>query len=234
MLEGAAAAVVLDSGYMWPVPLLDPSPEQWEEHYQRFDDYLRDDRETASLWYSMLAMVQDGVPRCFNRGGAFANEAMKHDALELLRAAGVAVAPALTTNDAQGVADFAQQHPGSLMELSLVPGVAPRVLQRQDLERLPLDRKPVMLLALVQPRLVRLTVVGDLVVAAQPEGALPDDALAGLPGIMKALEMEWGELVLGEGEQGWCLCDFSPSPELGALDQESAERALEAVWERIR
>jgi hypothetical protein len=34
-LAEARAAVVLDSGMMWPVPMLDPSLEQWEHHRHR-------------------------------------------------------------------------------------------------------------------------------------------------------------------------------------------------------
>ena len=233
VLAGADAALVLDSGYMWPVPLLAPSPGQWEEHYQRFDDYLRDDRETASLWYSLLAIIEDRAPRCFNRAAAFANEAMKHDALELLRAGALPVAPALTTNDAEAVAAFARQHKGPLVELSLLPGSAPSLLQRDALEQLPLDRRPVTLLALARPQLVRATLVGGELLATDPPGALPDAAGKHLPAMMEALEMDWGELVLGQGEQGWCLCDFTPSPDLDALDEAAAAEVLEAVWELL-
>ena len=230
VLQGAAAAVLLDSGYMWPVPLLEPTAGQWEDHYQRFDDYLRDDREAASLWYSLLAIIEDRIPRCFNRAGAFANAAMKHDALEMLRAGGGAVAPALTTNDPQAVAAFAGRHGGPLLELPLLPGAPPRVLERAALAELPLDSRPVMLLALARPRLRRLTVVGDQAVTGDEDGALPEATLRQLPALMKTLELRWAELVFGEGEQGWCLCDFSPSPDLGALGREDADRVLEAVW----
>ncbi len=234
VLAGATAALVLDSGYMWSVPLCEPTPGQWEDHYQRFDDYLRDDRETASLWYSTLAIMEDRVPRCFNRAGAFANEAMKHDALELLRAADLPVAPALTTNDPDAVDSFARQHAGPLLELSLVPGAAARVLPREELGGLELDRRPVMLLALARPDLTRVTVAGGDLVAQSPADALPSPVPQFLPAAMEALQMEWGELVLGQGEQGWCLCDFSPSPDLGALDREDAERVLDAVWGMLR
>ena len=228
LLDGAAAAVVLDSGYMWPVPLLEPTEEQWEQHHGRFDDYLRDDRETASLWYSLLAVIEDRVPRCLNRAAAFANEAMKHDALEHARGAGLPVAPALTTNDPEAARAFAGRHAGPLLELPMVPGGAPRPMERDDLASLPLDRRPVTLLALERPGLLRLTAVGGVVVAA--DAAVPDDLRANVPAISRALHLEWGELVFGGDHGGWCLCDFSASPDLGTMAEDDAARTLELLW----
>jgi hypothetical protein len=99
VLAEARAAVVLDSGMMWPVPMLDPSPEQWQHHRHRFDDYLRDERETSSFWFSCLDILNDRIPRCINPQAAFALDATKLDALEILRELGVPVAPTLCTDD---------------------------------------------------------------------------------------------------------------------------------------
>ncbi len=229
LLDGAAAAVVLDSGYMWPVPLVEPTEEQWAQHHGRFDDYLRDDRETGSLWYSLLAVIEDRVPRCLNVAAAFANEAMKHDALEHARGAGLPVAQALTTNDPEAARAFAGQHEGPLLELPLVPGGEPLPLEREALDALPLERRPVTLLALARPQLLRLTAMGGVVTAA--DGEVPDEVRGLVPTVSSRLGLELGALTFGQDTRGWCLCDFSPSPDLGALSDDDADRTLELLWD---
>lgn len=233
VLQDANAALVLDSGYMWPVPLLEPTAQQWEQFYGCFDDYLRNDRESASLWLSLMALLNDRVPRCFNRQPAFAAEAMKHDTLEALRESGVPVAPALTTNDPEAVSRFAGAHQGPLLELPLVPGPA-RWIQRRELPALPLQQRPVMLLALERAELVRVIVVGNETVVQSPADLLPAAALEALPAAMQPLEAGWAELWWGQGLEGWCLCDFSVAPDLGGMDEARAGRVLEALWRHLQ
>ena len=229
LLRGATAALVLDSGYMWPLPLLDPTEQQWAAGDGRLDDFLRDDRETASLWYSLLAVVEQRVGLCVNPAAAFAFEALKPDALEALRAGGLAVAPAITTNDPAALEQFVAQHPGlALRELSLVPRAAPRWLEPTALKALPLQQQPVMLVAAARAEVLRLHAVGG---AAVPAPDLPAELLDQVPGVAEALGAGWATLDFSPlPDGGWGLCDFSAAPDLGALDHDAAQQVLRAVW----
>jgi hypothetical protein len=233
LLDAAEVALVLDSGYMWPLPLLDPTPEQWIEQSGRFDDYLRDDRESASLWFSLLEIINDRVPCCVNPQAAFALAAMKPDTFELLRAGGVKIPPTITTNDPEAIAGFADAHRGPLLQLPLVPGPGPQWLDRTTLADLPLERTPVMLQALAGREEQRVLAVGLQALPALDREPVPKEIAATLGPILERLELGWAELVFRATDDGWALSDFSPAPEIGSLDPDRAERALAALWELI-
>jgi hypothetical protein len=111
-------AIVLDSGYMLPLPMLDPTEEQWLDYRENFDDYLRYERESASLWYSFLELLNHRVT-CINEQSAFAFSALKPYALHCLHDAQIPVAPHLLSNDPDLLCDFAQSHNQALLELPI-------------------------------------------------------------------------------------------------------------------
>lgn len=233
LLAAADAALVLDSGYMWPLPLLDPTPEQWTAHRGRFDDYLRDDRESASLWFSLLEIINDRVPCCINPQAAFALAAMKPDAFELLRGGGVTIPPTITTNDPEAVAAFADAHGGPLLQLPLVRGPSAQWLDRPALGGLPLERTPVMLQALAAREEQRVLAVGAQALPAVSGEPVPQEIATAVGPVMERLGLGWAELVFRVIDRGWALSDFSPAPEINRLAPDCADRVLAALWELI-
>lgn len=239
VVEGSAGALVLDSGFMWPMPRLDPTPEQWQKHRDRFDDWLRDERETASIWYCLLEILNDRLPECVNPQRAFMQAALKPAALATLEAVGVTLPPWLVSNDPEQVAAFGSER-GELLALPVSPETGePRWLSAGALRDLPLTEEPVALQRLSAPE--ALTVVSVAGEVRAVNGALPASApplegavTAVLPTVYKTLEMVLVELVFRPVDGAWCLSDFSPAPDLGALDEDALEAVLEAVWRQIR
>lgn len=227
LLDGAAAAVVLEPGYMWPLPVLDPSPEQWAAHRGRFDDWLRDERESASLWYSLLAILDARVPRVINPQSAMAHLALPPDALALLREAGAGVAPSITTNDPEALADFANHHPdAALRALPLWPGAPARWVERDTLGELPLEREPLLLQALSDRATREVVAVAGRAVG---DDDLPAAAAEALTHVHEQLGLGLVEVTFcGEGEP-LQLCGLG-LPDLGDGDEALVTLVLEALW----
>ena len=230
LLDGAAAAVILEPGYMWPLPLLDPTPEQWAAHHGRFDDWLRDERESASLWYSLLAILDARVPRVINPQLAMAHLALLPDALALLREAGAAVAPSITTNDPEAMARFAAEHPqAALRALPLWPDAPARWVERGALEALPLEREPLLLQAL-EGRQAREVIA----VAGQPvdDDDLPAAAVEALTAVYAQLELGLALVTFCGGPKTLQLCELG-LPDLGACTGARAAQVLDALGDVI-
>lgn len=226
----AEVAIILDSGFMWPLPMLDPTRAQWDEHRHRFDDYLRDERESASLWFSFLDIVNVCVPLCINRQGAFALEAMKPDAFELLRAAGVAVAPMIATNSPEALVEFTKENPVDLLELSLCQA-APRWLDRNELAALNLDQAPVLVQAVTRGETTRVMVIGGEAQVLEGPGSIPT---AEIEVIQHTLGAEWTELIFRRTNRGWVLSDFTAAPSIAGAGDAVTDRVLERLWALIQ
>jgi len=227
-------AVVLDSGFMWPLPRLDPTPEQWQIHAGRFDDWLRDERETASLWYSLLEILNDRLPRCVNPQLAFQHAALKPAAMAAVQSAGVPLPPRLTSNDAEAVEAFAGVD-GELLWLPLTPeaAVGTRWLDPGAVAALPLTEEPARLQRLSSRE--ELTVVGvEGRIVAQTIASLPDSVATAVEQVQRTLTMPLAELSFRPAARGWCLSDVSPVPALDKLSEPEAEAVLTAVWESLR
>lgn len=227
VLDRARAAIVLDSGLMWPLPMIDPTPDQWEQHREDFDTYLRDERETSSFWFSCLDIVGDRLKRCVNPQAAFALEATKLDAFEALREAGVPVAPTLCTNERDALDEFMAEHPGPWVEISLAGG-PPTVVEAADLRARELDVDPV----IVQVGDIRATAKVTSVQGAATAGAEPavEGFGSSLAEAHRVLAAPWLDLWLRSDGTRWVLSDFSPSVKLDALPEAERERLIEAVW----
>jgi hypothetical protein len=228
LLDRVRCAVVLDSGMMWPIPMLDPTLEEWERHRDRFDDYLRDERETGSFWFSCLDIVNDRVSLCINPQRAFALEATKLDAFEVLRDMDVPVAPMLCTNDEAALRDFTGRHPGPWLELSPT-GAKARAVDQGGLARLRLDEGPVVLQAVDPERVLRVVGVGGVAVVPPVGACDADECVSRLSEIQAALGAPWLDLWLRPAAGRWVVSDFSPSARIDDLDVEDRSRVLEAV-----
>lgn len=228
VLAGTSAAIVLESDLMWPLPLLDPTPAEWERERERFDEWLRDEREARSLWVSFVSIVSARVPRCFNPQPAFEHAATKPFAFELLREAGVPLPALVTTNDPEEAGAFADRYPGEYRAFELHPDDRGRWVSRQQLDELPLDVTPVMLQALAtRAGHTYSAVCGRLV----PTG---DQSLARIAAAaQEVLEMPLAELVFRDGTAGPVLSDFSPSPELDLLADQEADAILHHLAEAL-
>ncbi len=228
VLANLRCAIVVDSGMMWPLPMLDPTPEEWERHRDHFDDYLRDERETSAFWFSCLDVLNDRVPVCINPQRAFALEATKLDALEVLRDMDVPVATTLCTNDEGALRDFTGRHPGPWLELSLT-GRGARTVDQGGLAGLRLSEDLVVLQAVDPAPVMRVVGVGGVPVVL-PDGASDaGEVLSRLPAIQLAIGAPWLDLWLRRGAGGWVVSDFSPSARLDDLDAGDCSRVLEAV-----
>ncbi len=228
ILDGTHAALIVDSGYMWPLPTLAPTPKQWAEHQGHFDEYLRDERETASLWYSLMEIINDRVEVCVNPQAAFEHEALKPFAFELLREAGVPLPALLTTNDPDALSSFCGQHPGGLLARELLPDAPARWLEKESPTELGLDRSPLLVQALSSREKVEVMAVNGQAVVCRPQPS-EEATLAVVPVVQQVLQMPWATLVFRRDTGGEVLSDFSASPDLGALPPSDAERVLEAL-----
>ncbi len=221
LIDGVGAAIVLDSGYMWPLPKLEPTLEEWEAARHDLDELLRDDRETESLWYSALAILEDRLPLVVNPSDAFAMEAMKPFAFTVLHEGGVPVAPFVATNDIDEVRRLVERQGGELRCLSMLPDEPARWLDPGALDGRRLDEEPMLFQALRGREEVR--VIG----VAGEGGAWTDSTVRLLGGPL-------AELLFLPGSEGLVLADFTPSPDLGGLTEAAAQEVLEALWRLIQ
>jgi hypothetical protein len=235
VLTGTRAAVILDSSYMWPVPALMPTTEQWAAYEGQFDLYLRDERESRSFWISLMEILTDRLDYCVNPQEAFVHAALRPAALARLAAAGVPVPPQIDTNDPDAAQAFAAAHPGHLLSLPLGGRTdEPVWIAPEAVAELRLTEGPVSLQSVASQELRRGQAIGRSLVSGN-ESLLEDRDLAGVVStLMETLSLEWAELTFRLLPSGWALSDFSPAPRLEALDAAAQERVLEALWQRLQ
>jgi hypothetical protein len=237
LLQGSLGALILDSGFMTPLPQLCPSEQEWGAARDHFDDYLRTDRERASLWYSVMAILNDRLPCCFNSQASFAAAAMKPWALMSLAEAEVPTLPFVTSNDPTALESFSWEHPGELRRLPWLPGEDPSWLHRADLNSLPLEAEPVILQAAQSRQALQLLLVGQKLFVA--DQALADSTeLSGLERLLAPLgpilSLEWAELSLLPWQGKWHVADFSPAPRLDRWPAQMVEQVLDALWRALQ
>ncbi len=258
LLENASAAIILDSGYMWPVPSLEPSAAEWKAFHGRFDDFLRNERETASLWYSVMEIFSERLERPINPQSAFAYAAMKPFAFEILAEQGALPLPYIATNNMQALSDFAKAHDGFFQTLPFDTSASTVDVERSFLQAFALDKEPLIVQAKAAQECWHLMVVGETVVdakhypnpaelaknskntsdkAPQPSAAiehLPQAIKDQILPIQRALTLEWSTLQFSRGADGWRLANFSPAPDLATLSVQAQEGALDALWQLIQ
>ncbi len=227
LVTGTVGLLNLDSGYMWPLPLLDPDQATWDRWKGRVADLLRNERESRSFWLSLLEILEECVPTCVNTQEAFAWEAMKPAAFAMLQDTDVPVAPFLAGNDRDQLAAF--MHEGGSVEClrrSLAPG-APlqRVSNRQEV----LENEPILVQRVDRGSLHPVWVVGTRCVTP----SLPEDMLhwceCHLKAVMNSLGLRLSRLVLARAEARPVLLDFTSSPDVAGLPEGDAVQVMEAT-----
>lgn len=221
------AAIIFDSGYPWPIPSIRPSADEWILQRERFDDYLRAERERASLWYSALSLLNLSLP-CMNPQTTFAHEATKPSGLALLASSGLDVAPFLATNDREALEDFGAAA-GALFSLDQRGHGQPTQLSTREISALPLEREPSFVCALDHTELIRLVVVQGAVVYVDPPISNPSQITALAQEAAQLLEAPALELFFGRTQTNWSIVDFRASLHLPSLEITQATAVLKAI-----
>jgi len=224
VLERATAAVVLDSGLMWPVPVLAPSEETWSAFHGRFDEYLRNERETESFWYSVLDVINDRLSLCINPQTAFAHYATKPAAFARLADESLPIVPTVLTNDESELRRFVYDFPEPWAAVPLVGG-APCRWDRRAVEAALESGEPVFLQAFGDAEL-ELQSLGGVVVASEP---VPPEVRDRLPEVHRVLGAPWLTLTWRRRQSLWELADFDPAPKLESLSSHDRSRVLDEL-----
>ena len=215
LTDGVDAALVLDSGYLFSMPMLGPTEAEWERHRENFDDYLRLEREGTSLWFTLLELIGDKVPRAINPQAAFAFHALKPHGLLTLAEKGVAVAPFVVSNDPDAFECLSEHKELRLSRLR--SDASAEWIDRERLVGLPLDQEPALIHGLDTRELTEVIVAGAASVRAGGGEPLAEDAALARDAL-EALGACFGLVVLGNVDGRSVVVDFDLCPDLGALD----------------
>lgn len=225
IIKQTAAAIILDSGYMWPQPTSVPSDERWTYYENNLDEYLRNERESTSFWFSLLEILNDCVPLCINPQEAFTAEAFKPWALDVLSAEGIATAPFMAGNNKQQISKFIQQHPGPVLSLPISKEGRARWDWQEQIDH---EHAPVFLQALTSKEEMSVIVVNGKVIHTDPEGASIDAAIEEIPRIQSVLKIPLAELVFRYSDRP-VVSDFKAAPDLSNLSDDRLTNLLDEI-----
>jgi hypothetical protein len=233
IIKGTVAAIILDSGYMWPNPVLKPTIEVWERYRNNLDEYLRNERESFSLWYSLLEILNESIPLCINPQEAFEGEAFKPWAFEKLGHSGVSVPLMISGNDVNKISTFIEENPGHFLSLPLSEDDNPEWITDYDSIGKDLNHVPVFLQSLSSRDAVHVFAVNGKPVITHPESADISDVIEQVPKIQDILQMPFAHLVFRYSDD-LVLSDFCASPDLGLLSQKEQGMIMNGLWELIQ
>lgn len=230
LIGDTAAAIILDSGFMWPQPVTVPSVKQWAHYRNNLDEYLRNEREAASIWYSLLEILNDSLPICINPQEAFTAETFKPWALDILSARGVPAPPFLAGNNREQIAAFMARHPGPFLSLP----VSEEETVHWDWQEQP-DRgnSPVFIQAFTSKEEIRVLAANGKVIQVDPKGASIGEVIDHIPRIQSCLKLHLAELVFRHSNRQ-VLSDFKAAPELTDLDDQALAKLLDEIDKLIR
>jgi hypothetical protein len=246
VLENTAAAIILDGGYMWPQPVLEPTPEEWAKYHTNLDEYLRNEREASSLWFSLLGILNQELPLCINPQQAFEAYVFKVWAFEELKIAGVVLPPYLAGNDWEQIDTFitgtctAGRH-RHILNLPLAANMEPGWLEPETLLKQGgaaaglshVTNHPLFLESLSSREAIRVVAVGGEILWSTHTGLLPPELVRQVPVIQQTLAMPLAELTFRYAD--WLvLSDFSPSFDLAALPAGEVQAVCAALQRLIR
>ncbi len=236
IIKDTAAAIILDSGYMWPNPVLKPSIKIWEMYRNNLDEYLRNERESFSLWYSLLEIINESIPLCINPQEAFEAEAFKPWAFERLAHSGVPVPEMISGNDPDKIGAFIKKNPGHFLSLPLSEDDTPvwiAEITEHDIKGINLNQVPVLLQSLSSQNAVHVFAVNSKPVAVHPESADISCVIEQIPKIQNILQMPFGQLIFRYAND-LVLSDFCASPDFSLLSQKEQGMIMNELWGLIK
>ncbi|MBD3315934.1 MAG: hypothetical protein GF344_09120 [Chitinivibrionales bacterium] len=229
---GIDAALVTDSGYMWPQPVTPLTEEQWGGYKNRLDEFLRNEREASSMWYSFLGILNETATVCINPQRAFEFQAFKPWAFEELRNAGIPLPPIMTGNDDVRIQSFMENHPGVYLKVPLTDSDSPEWLETHVAKERSFADSPALLQALTSKEESRVLVVGGRVVWTDGKGSRTAGAESkiweSIPILQECLSMPYAELTLRMSD-GTMLSDFNAAPDITRIPDIHQRSALEAI-----
>jgi hypothetical protein len=233
IIKGTVAAIILDSGYMWPNPVLKPSIDMWERYRNNLDEYLRNERESFSLWYSLLEILNESIPLCINPQEAFEGEAFKSWAFEKLGHSGVSVPLMISGNDVNKISAFIKENPGHFLSLPLLEDDNPEWITEYEAIGKDLNHVPVLLQSLSSRNAVHAFAVNGKPVVTHPESADISHVIEQIPKIQSILQIPFAHLIF-RYTNDLVLSDFCASPDFALLSQEEQGMIMNELWGLIK
>jgi hypothetical protein len=228
LLKNTAAAIILDSGYMWPQPVLKPTQEVWERYRNNLDEYLRNERESFSLWYSLLEILNKSIPLCINPQEAFEAEAFKPWTFTKLAQAGIPVPPFISGNDQNKIKTFLEKNAGSILSLPLSENDAGEWIEDCDTQKLNPEQTPILLQSLSTKHEIKIIAVNGKPVSIHPPSSDISQVIEHIPTILNILHMPLAQLTFRYAED-LALSDFHASPDFSSLSMETIDALLKAL-----
>jgi hypothetical protein len=234
ILAGIHAALILDSGYMWPQPVLKPTETQWKAYQHNLDEYLRNEREAHSLWFSLIEIVNEAVPLCINPQAAFEASVFKPWAFEVLSDAGVPLAPYIVSNDPQQIREFIDAHGSFFLSLPLAGDGGVRWMDKKNIESHDLKEEPLFLQAPSGRDEITLIVIRGNIVYSHPSPGKGAIALADRAAVLQeVLKIPFAEIIVRYVDGVPVISDFSPSPEIQSLNGGNREKVFAGLLSLI-
>ena len=228
LLKNTAGAIILDSGYMWPQPVLKPTIEVWEHYRNNLDEYLRNERESFSLWYSFLEILNISLPLCINPQDAFEAQAFKPWSFTKLARSGIPVPPFISGNDHKTIATFFVNNSGSFLSFPLSENDTAEWIECADIQKLDLEHTPVLLQSLSAKQKITIIAVNGKPVSIRPPSSDISKVIKYIPTIQKILHMPLAQLTFRFAED-LVLSDFSASPDFSPLSTETLNSVLKEL-----
>lgn len=220
IIENTAAAIILDSGYMWPSPAIKISQDEWETSRDKFDELLRNERETNSFWISMLSILNQEIDSCINTQNAFEKETFKPETFHNFQQANITLPPFCIGNNKEINQRFAEEHKGEILSLPLST-----IQTEQWLNPDEIDHKPVFLQSLSNRDSRKMICFNGQAISESDIDLIPSEQLIKIHEIVQAPLLE---LTLRYHQQ-WCISDFSVSPDLTLLSKDELSYLLNQI-----
>lgn len=220
ILKNTAAAFIFDSGYMWPNPGMKFSPDEWEAGRDKFDELLRNERESNSFWYSMLSILNQEIPFCINPQSAFAKEAFKPEVFHELLQEKIALPPFCIGNNKEINKKFIEDNRGEILTIPLSP------LQEEGwLAGNEMGGSPLFLQSFSNKESVKVISFKGQTVTGDQKDLISTDQLRKIHDIIQAPLLE----LVFRDNKGWCLSDFSVCPDLTLLSEDELYYMLNEI-----
>ncbi|MBN2736958.1 MAG: hypothetical protein JXR70_08265 [Spirochaetales bacterium] len=227
LLENTAGLVILEEDYMWPQPSWLPDEEQWPLWQSDMDNQLRNQREGASFWFSLMDILCANLPVAVNSREGREAAIFQPMALTLLKEQGFSLLPFLLTNHHKELRDFCSAHRGSVFSMSLADPLSAVEVSPDKLKASLEAPSPYVYQLSDGPDVIHLHHCGKSVFGAADSG-LEQQTLA----MAEFLKLQMGLWQFRKYKGQWALAAFSSLPrwaELGAAEVPAFFKALDDV-----